>query len=265
MEEVYLCSEYLRTHPLFKSFGSDLASLAQKDYPGKGYFEGKDIPSIDLDEYERNTKLSNDCTSDGVVGIADVLDSRMTNRRLLLTELRMDYKNQKNLDFSNILRKYTHSSEILREHDSEKRIDSEFALVFSNSTASKARRWISNWAKESSKKDAANWKAYDPEGFCNYINYGKELPLRPMDETFGIVAGWCNKAIDGYNDISELREKVEIYWSKLKIRYLLPDMQYVSKELSAYLAALSAPPGEEGELFRLEKSEIERIIRIQQK
>ena len=40
MKEVYLCSEYLEDHPLFKLFGSDLASLAQKDYPGKGYFEG---------------------------------------------------------------------------------------------------------------------------------------------------------------------------------------------------------------------------------
>ena len=56
MKEVYLCSDYLKSHPLYKSFGSDSATLAKKDYPGKGYFEGKDIPSIDLVEFERKTK-----------------------------------------------------------------------------------------------------------------------------------------------------------------------------------------------------------------
>ena len=205
MEEVYLCSEYLRSHPLFKSFGCDLATLAQKDYPGKGYFEGKDIPSIDLDEYERKTKWSNDCTSDGVVGIADVLDLRMINRRLLLVELRMDYENQKNLDFSNIRRKYIHSSEILRKYDSEKRIAPEFALVFSNSTAPKARRWISSWAKESSRKDAANWRTYTAESLCNYINYGKELPLHPTQKTLTLVKCWCGNVVTGYNELSQLR------------------------------------------------------------
>ena len=264
MEEVYLCSDYLKSHPLYKTFGSDLATLAQKDYPGKGYFEGKDIPSIDLDEYERKTKRSNDCTSDGVVGIADVLDLRMINRRLLLVELRMDYENQKNLDFSNIRRKYIHSTGILREYDSEKRIAPEFALVFSNSTAPKARRWISSWARESSRKDAANWRTYTAESLCNYINYGKELPLHPTQKTLTLVKCWCCNVVTGYNELSQLREKVEKYWENLRSRYLLTDMQYLSTELSAYLAKLSIPSGEEGELFRLEKSEIERMIRIHQ-
>ncbi|MDE6696511.1 MAG: hypothetical protein K2K25_06495 [Muribaculaceae bacterium] len=262
MKEVFLCTEYLKSHPLFKSFGSDLSSLAQKDYPGKGYFEGRYIPSIDLDEFERVSKRSNDCTSDGVVGIADVSDSRMTNRRLLLVELRMDYENQKNLDFSNIRRKYMHSSDILRESDLEKRIDSDFALIFSESTAPKARRWISSWARESARKDAVYWKSYTPESFCNYINYGKEMPLRPMQQTVVLVSGWCKYTDLGYNELSDLRKKVEMYWDKLKVRYLLIDMEYIYSELSAYLAKLSVPSGEEGELFKLEKIEIEQIIRI---
>ncbi len=187
MSEVYLCSDYLKSHPLFRDYSSDLATLAKKDYPGKDYFAGKNILTIDLDEYERNTKRSNDCTADGVVGIADVLDARLVNRRLLLTELRMDYENPKNLDFSNIRRKYVHSSEILRESDGEKRIDSNFALIFSESVASKARRWISNWSKESSKKDAADWTVYTSESFCNYINYGKTLPLEPSCKTIAFI------------------------------------------------------------------------------
>lgn len=165
MKEIYQCAEYLQSHPLFREYACDLTALAQKDYPGKGYFEGKEIPSIDLDEYERHTSRSNDCTSDAVIGIADVIESRMTNRRLLLTELRMDYENPKNLDFSNIRRKYVHSFEILQQYDADKRIDSEFALIFSEATEAKAKRWIRSWSRESSKKEAANWATYTPGKF----------------------------------------------------------------------------------------------------
>ena len=87
----------------------------------------------------------------------------MTNRRLLLVELRMGYENQKNLDFTDIRRKYIHSSDILRESDSEKRIDSDFVLIFYESTEPKDRRWISSWAMGSLKKDAVNWRSYTPK------------------------------------------------------------------------------------------------------
>ncbi|MDE6192616.1 MAG: hypothetical protein K2M83_01355 [Muribaculaceae bacterium] len=260
MKEVYLCSEYLEAHPLFKLFGSDLASLAQKDYPGKGYFEGKSISSIDLDEFERNTKRSNDCTSDGVVGISDVLDSRITNRRLLLTELRMDYVNPKNLDFSNIRKKYIHSSEILREYGADKRINSEFALIFSKNTAPKARRWISSWAKESSKKDAADWRSYDPESFCNYINYGKKLPLRPTSETVVKVAEWCGKDEMSFEELNLLKEKILAYWWVIKGKNRFVDLEYISGKLQLFLSEVSFASEEERELCMLLRDEIEEII-----
>ncbi len=82
MREVYMCPDYLVSHPLFMDYGSDLATLAKKDYPAKDYFCGKEIPSIDLDEFERNTKRSNDCTADGVVGIADVVDAKAPTHNL---------------------------------------------------------------------------------------------------------------------------------------------------------------------------------------
>lgn len=265
MKEVYLCSEYLQSHPLFKSFGSDMASLAERDYPGQGVFKDCMIPVIDLDSYEISLRKSNDCTSDGVIGIANVSRCDLTDRRLLLSELRIGYQNHRNLDFHNIKRKYVHSVDILRELDPDTRIDSEFALIFKKTKVQASQRLFWSWAKEPTKRDAANWKAYDPESFCNYINYGKELPLHPTRETLTLVEGWCSKCVTGYNELSKLKESVEMYWAKLKLRYLLPDMQYVSKELSAYLVALSVPPGDEGELFRLEKSEIEQIIRICEK
>lgn len=262
MKEVYLCSDYLESHPLFKSFGSDLATLAEKDYPGKGYFEGKDIPSIDLDDFERKTKRSNDCTSDGAVGIADVSDSRMSYLRLLLTELRMDYENHKNLDFSNIRRKYVHSFDILQQYDPDKRIDSGFALIFSERTQPKAQRWIKSWSRESSKKEAANWSSYTPESFCNFINYGKTLPLRPLADTVAMVRDWSSRKEIGYDGFSVLAEKIEEYWTKLKNRYLLIDMRYLSDQMQEYLSKVAFPTGEEGELCRLLQEEVENMIRM---
>lgn len=262
MREVYQCPDYLKSHPLFSDYGSDLAALAQKDYPGQGVFKDCEIPAIDLDSYEVSLRRSNDCTSDGVIGIANVSRAGLTNRRMLLTELRIGYQNPANLDYHNIKKKYVHSVDILQEHDPEARIDSEFAMIFKKSKVSLSQRRFWSWAKEPSKKDAASWKAYDPEGFCNYINYGKDLSLQPTQETLIFVECLCGNGITGYNELSELREKVEYYWDMLKRKYLVPDMQYVSNRLVAYLAALSVPPGEEGELFRLEKSEIEQIVRI---
>lgn len=262
MREVYQCPDYLKSHPLFSDYGSDLAVLAQKDYPGKGYFEGMDIPSIDLDEFERKTKRSNDCTSDGVVGIADVSDSRMSYRRLLLTELRMDYENHRNLDFSNIRRKYVHSFDILQQYDPDKRIDSEFALVFSERTQPKAQRWIKSWSRESSKKEASNWITYTPESFCNYINYGKTLPLKPLEDTVAMVRDWCSRKEIGYDEFSVLTEKIEEYWTKLKNRYLLIDMKYLSDQVQKYLSEVAFPMGEEGELCQLLQKELENMIRM---
>lgn len=262
MKEIYQCADYLKSHPLFRDYGSDLAALAQKDYPGKRYFEGKDIPSIDLDEFERKTKRSNDCTSDGVVGIADVSDSRLSNRRLLLTELRMDYENHKNLDFSNIKRKYVHSFEILRQYDQDKRIDSEFALIFSEGTEPKAKRWIRSWSRESSKKEAANWSTYTPESFCNHINYGKDIPLIPSADTVAMVNEWCSRKEIGYDEFSILDERIKEYWTRLKNRHLLVDMQYISDQVREYLSGIAFPLGEEGDLCQILKEEVENLIRM---
>ncbi|MDE5881045.1 MAG: hypothetical protein K2H60_04890 [Muribaculaceae bacterium] len=90
MEEVYHCPAYLMSHPLAKTYGSTLYDLAEKDYPGKHYFRGYEIPTIDLDRYEEDLNLSQeDCTSDAVVGIATLSGVSLRKKRLLLTEVRL--------------------------------------------------------------------------------------------------------------------------------------------------------------------------------
>ncbi len=262
MEGVFLCSEYLQSHPLYSLFGSDLATLAEKDYPAQGIFRGCYIPSIDLDAYEISTDTSNDCTSDSVIGIADADKSRLTARRLLLTELRIGYESPRNLDYQNIRQKYIHSSDILHEFDPGKRISSEFAMIFKKSVVPGAQRKFWSWARESSKKISASWKAYDTESFCNFINYGKDLPLKPSEETFAVVASLCVHSYIGCDDFYTLKEKIENYWWNMKGRNLRVDMEYFSKEIAAYLSSMKFPSGEDGELCELIKEEIEEIISL---
>lgn len=262
MEDIYLCSDYLKAHPLYKIYGSNLFDQSEKDYPGKGFFSGYQIPSIDLDAFERDTKISNDCTSDGVIGVADCGVSQLKNRRLLLTELRLGYDNQKNLHFSNLQQKYRHSCEILYRFDSNVRIDPKFALIFTKSLTPKAKRWIRDWAHESTKKEAENWKVYYPESYCNYINYGKTLPLTPSEETIATIGSICSNSIIGYDNLCYFKEKMENYWWLLKGKNLMVDMEYFARNISLFISSATFPAGEEGEYCKLLKAEIEEIISI---
>ncbi len=172
----------------------------------------------------------------------------------------MAYENPRNLDFSNIRKKYIHSSEILREFNAEKRIDSNFALIFSKSIAPRARRWISSWAKESSRKDAADWKVFSPESFCNYINYGKTIPLAPSEETVAFVNSLLCENKIGYDKFSMLKDNIESYWWTLKGQNLTVDMEYLADRLLSYLSSVRFPAGDEGMLCELLKEDLEGFI-----
>lgn len=262
MEGVFLCSEYLKSHPLYNTYGSDLATLAERDYPGQGIFRGCDIPAIDLDAFEISTETSNDCTSDGAIGIADCHANQLKNQRLLLTELRLGYENQRNLHFSNLQRKYRHSRDIMHNYDPDARIDPEFALIFTESLAPRARRWIRDWGLEAGKKDAKNWKAYNPESFCNHINYGKSLPLTPTEGTISFLESLCSNANIGVDELYIFKERVESYLWKIRGKNLSEDLKYFSEKILSFLSSVHFPNGEEGEYCQYLKEEIEGILTI---
>ena len=93
-------------------------------------------------------------------------------------------------------------------------------------------------------------------------NYGKTLPLRPLADTVAIVRDWSFRKEIEYDEFSVLAEKIEEDWAKLKNRYLLIDMQYLSDQMQEYLSKVAFPMGEEGELCRLLQEEVENLIRM---
>lgn len=251
MSEIFHCPGYLQQHPLMSRYPASLALLADRDYGCGSYFKGRDIPSIDLDSYEKDKGGDNDCTSDGVIGIADIVDRDLRNRRLLLTELRMGYENQENIRFSSILGKYSHSCDILREEDAECRIDDTFALIFKPDLEAKAKSRIFNWRRESSKSVSKKWLVFSPETFCNYINYGKSLPPAPREKTVTLMAKW--KAMEEcmeFGPFADLIEEIRNYLYELYGKHLQTDIEYLKDNLPSLFEKISFPEGEDGDFSR---------------
>lgn len=251
MGDIFHCPEYLNLHPLMSEYPSSLSLLSDRDYGDGSYFKGYDIPSIDLDSYEKSIEGSNDCTADGVIGIAETIGKDVGNKRLLITELRMGYENCNNLSFSNIMRKYNHSCDILRFKSCDCKIDNKFALIFKPKVVAQARRLVFSWSKESSKRAAKYWSVLCPESFCNYINYGKEPPLKPTEKTVGIVDKWKeNKSLTSFEQFNDLISEMRNYLYEMKNKYLIADLKYIEDHISVLLDSISFPSGDDGELSR---------------
>ena len=95
-------------HSLSQKFGSSLKEISDRDYADKGYFEC-DIPAIDIDSYEVSLHGDNQRTVDAAIGICNERQGLPVNERLLLVELRMNYKNVDNLSISTLSEKEAHS------------------------------------------------------------------------------------------------------------------------------------------------------------
>lgn len=249
MCEIFHCPEYLKQHPLMSTYPSSLTLLSDRDYGCGSYFCDCEIPSIDLDSYEKDLSGVNDCTSDGVIGIADIVEGNTQNKRLLLTELRMGYENRENIRFSGIVDKYTHSCDILRHEDCNCRIDPGFALIFKPEMVAKAKSRIFSWSRESSKKVAKNWIVFSPESFCNHINYGKSLPLTPEERTVILVSKWKDtKIFESFEKFNDFIEEIRKYFYELIGKRLTTDIEYVKDSLIVLFKSMTFPQGEDGDL-----------------
>lgn len=121
---------YLKSSPLANGYLSDLNTLCVRDYKRQPFTT--DIQCLDLDLYEDSLSGESDKTSDAAIGIADFNKNRVSNSRLLLVELRLDYKNVENQGVNNLSRKYNHSRDILIGTGAT--VDKHFLLVYDNAT-----------------------------------------------------------------------------------------------------------------------------------
>lgn len=252
MSEIFHYPEYLDQHPLMSKYPSSLAELSDRDYGHSCYFCNCEIPSIDLDSYEKDLGGDNDCTADGVIGIADIVEGNAQNRRLLLTELRMGYENRENIRFSGIEDKYSHSCDILRHGDYNCRIDQMFALIFKPDMEAKAKSRVFSWRRESAKKAAKKWVVFSPDSFCNYINYGKSIPLSPSEKTLLLVSRWSELQIfESFESFDDYMCEIRKYMYELIGKHLTTDIEFIKKNLVNSFKSITLPKGDDKELSEI--------------
>lgn len=141
MEPVVYNNKFLSKHFLYRYCATTLDAVSKRDTPGKNYFDSA-IECLDMDSYETKVCLGNaDCTTDAVIGISQCDNKSLSNHRLLLVELRTNYKNALNLSKTNIERKVMHTKELLT---SELPVEKKCLLVFTESVAPEARHWLNS-------------------------------------------------------------------------------------------------------------------------
>lgn len=146
MEIVVYDNSIVRQHPLYNNYGDFLNTVSERDYKGRNYFN-PDIECLDMDTYEtKECSGRKDCTVDAVIGIASCVNKRKSRLRLLLVELRMNYRKAENLSFSKLTEKVRHTRQLLGY---DLPIDSKSVFVFTEKVAYGVERMLKDKQFES--------------------------------------------------------------------------------------------------------------------
>lgn len=201
-------NKVVASHSIYLECKNNLNALSKKDYPKDSFFSS-DIECLDLDSYEgKRAKGKPDKTMDAAVGIDDYINNRIVNPRLLLIELRMDYKSTDTLDVNTLRGKIQHSRVLL---GSELRIDEDNYFIFRDNIAEKAKKWMFSISNE--KSDAKKWKALSTSDLSSMLQDVSQMPYIPendmtmpvnqirqlitqheFDKLLGVIDYWNTKA-----------------------------------------------------------------------
>lgn len=102
-EQLAYANDIIRKIKLFPKYGTELESISERDYFPNRYFV-KHILCLDMDKYEsENAKGDANKTVDAVIGIRSYNGHELEAPRMLLIELRMNYKSPKNLTTASLI------------------------------------------------------------------------------------------------------------------------------------------------------------------
>lgn len=182
-----------------KGYGLKLNEVSIRDYKSGGFNDK--IVCIDLDTYERAAKSgSPNNTMDAAIGICNYQNNRRVSKRLLLVELRLDYKSSKNLSGTELRRKSSHSRALLGMEIS---IDPNDYFIFDDTIIEESRRKINNLAIENGYKD--KWHSQTVEEFNSFVQDAELLPYCPVNSPDRICSEIesCGKDINCLIKISD--------------------------------------------------------------
>lgn len=175
MEQSVYNNDIVSKHSLYAYCASTLNIVSERDYPGKNYFDPQ-IACLDMDTYETSISHGNaDCTTDAVIGISTCANKVMSEHRLMLVELRMNYQSANTLRKGDLESKVSHTRKLL---DGELTIEHNNIFVFTEEVAPQARHKIESWKHEGGL--VTSFKAFSIIEFRDNVKSIDDIPYQPI-------------------------------------------------------------------------------------
>lgn len=176
-------NKVVQRHSFYQLCKSTLNDVSNRDYPNTNYFYAG-IECLDMDIYEKNIlrKGQPDHTVDVVIGIANYKNNHAFDPRLLLVELRINYKNASNLSKSEMEEKVTHTKALL---GGEISINKKSIFIFNNELISQARWWFNREKRTGGELTCC--EAWSIEEFSTNINSILDFPYQPIHKEKDII------------------------------------------------------------------------------
>lgn len=228
MEELAFDNGIINSHPIYSLCGSTLDTVSKKDYPGEDFFD-KSINCLDMDAYE--TKTCHGCkdhTMDAVIGIKSYLNNKFHSTRLLLVELRMDYKSEKNLSKTALENKVSHTKALLG-NGSPINVNSFF--IYRPGVIQRVKRKFNDLSNEGGI--IKQCKPLSTTEFNELIKPESSFPYTPVTDIQAMKNNLSQLLESG--DFTTLISQVE-YWLKKALQY---HRQYNNNEYSCIMQSVT--------------------------
>lgn len=212
--------------PINSAFKVSLSDIAVRDY-GKDYGLSNQVSAVDVDAYEKSFSGNDDKTIDAAIGIANYINNSIKSPRLLLVELRVDYKKKaKHSSISSMIRKEAHSRELL----SFAPLDNRCFFIFDTDVAPRKRSEIANQRQANSLLE--NWQVLSLRDFVKQFYFADNLPYTPITNINAIIQqGNLFLVNQEWLKLIELL----IYWNKQTEKFIFSNDK---EEAQAILAAI---------------------------
>lgn len=214
MEPVIYDNDFLHKHSLWPKCGCGLNDdISNRDYPGTNYFDRR-IDALDVDLYEAKLRRGqSDKTADAVIGIESCNNKTRSNPRLLVIELRLDFKSSNGISVTSVIDKIDNTKQIL---GGELPINNESILVYSDNVAPAARSYFDRYKRTYS--DVRKIVVYSVSQFNTNVKSYEEMPYDPINK-YEVVSGEFRKLIEAHDWLGLLNQVN--YWLSyaIKIKY----------------------------------------------
>lgn len=244
LERLIINNQIVAKHLLAQSHMDTLQAISWRDYHPVDYFpEPPQIAALDLDGYEKSlNKRQLDCTGDAVIGVAtDCQNGRFISPRLLLVELRMNYKHGDNISLTSLQNKVNHSKTLLLDGTSP--LHDKYYFVFTMYIAEQAKRYLRDEAQERGRM--SEYCVVSVDEMKKILIDPSTLPYTPIHSKEEIQNSLMplisKKKIDVKNLLIRLEYWVQELQSAFK-SYNVDELHHLLDVLSPVISSLLANP-----------------------